>query len=135
LWAEAASPFIALAICSVVMLWCQMRAMFEEERPRTDRGVFGLTMYDRLAATGRMALTNYLVQTILCTSIFYGHGLGVFGEVERIGQLGIVVGIWALQLFWSPLWLKHFRFGPFEWIWRSLTYRRPQPLRRSPTPS
>jgi uncharacterized protein len=84
----------------------------------------------RLASVGRMALTNYLAQSILCTTLFYGYGFGLFGEVSRLGQLGVVIAIWILQLLWSPLWLRHFRFGPIEWLWRSCTYLRLQPLRR-----
>jgi uncharacterized protein len=90
----------------------------------------GATWLNPLAATGRMALTNYLMQTIICTTLFYGHGLGWFGHVERTGQLAIVLVIWVVQLIASPLWLRHFHFGPFEWLWRSLTYWRMQPLRR-----
>jgi uncharacterized protein len=87
----------------------------------------------RLAMVGRMALSNYLGQTLVCTTLFYGHGLGLFGSVERTGQLLIVLGVWALQLLVSPLWMKRFRFGPMEWLWRSLTYGRRQPmLRRTP---
>jgi uncharacterized protein len=86
---------------------------------------------DRLAAAGRMAFTNYIMQTLICGLIFYGHGLGLFGQVERWGQLLIVLGIWTLQLWWSPIWLRHFRFGPLEWLWRSLTYWKLQPLRQS----
>ena len=82
-----------------------------------------------LAAVGRTALTNYLLQTILATAIFYGHGLGLFGSVERVGQIGIVAAIWAFQLVASPLWLRYYRFGPFEWLWRSLSYWRLQPMR------
>jgi uncharacterized protein len=84
----------------------------------------------RFAAVGRMALTNYLMQTVICTTIFYGHGLGLFGQVERSGQILMVFGVWLLQLIWSPVWLRHFRFGPAEWLWRSLTYLKFQPLRR-----
>lgn len=85
----------------------------------------------RLAAVGRMAFTNYLVDTILCTFLFYGFGFGLFGKVSRVGQFGIVLVIWALQLIVSPIWLRHFQFGPFEWLWRSLTYWKIQPLRRT----
>jgi uncharacterized protein len=53
----------------------------------------------------------------------------MFGRVERTGQILIVLAIWALQLIISPMWLRHFRYGPFEWLWRSLTYRRRQPMR------
>jgi uncharacterized protein len=80
----------------------------------------------RLAAVGRMALTNYLAQTVIATTIFYGYGFGLFGAVTRFPLMGFVVAIWAVQLWYSPLWLKHFRFGPAEWLWRWLTYgRRP----------
>ncbi|MEZ6234710.1 MAG: DUF418 domain-containing protein [Phycisphaerales bacterium] len=83
-----------------------------------------------LAATGRMAFTNYLAQTLICTLIFYGYGLGQYGAMNRPALIAIVVGIWALQLTWSPLWLRAFRFGPAEWAWRSLTYWKAQPFRR-----
>ena len=83
------------------------------------------------AATGRMAFTNYLTQTLIMTFIFVGApGLGLFGTVERIDQAKLVLLVWALQLIWSPLWLSRFRFGPFEWAWRSLSYGRFQPLLR-----
>jgi uncharacterized protein len=82
-----------------------------------------------LAATGRMAFTNYIMQTLICTTIFYGHGFGLFGSVERKHQILIVVAIWVFQLIVSPIWLKHFRFGPLEWAWRSLSYRKRQPFK------
>jgi len=88
-------------------------------------------LQNALAAVGRTALTNYLLKTILATAIFYGHGLGLFGSVERVGQIGIVAAIWAFQLVVSPLWLRYYRFGPFEWLWRSLSYWRFQPMRSS----
>lgn len=84
----------------------------------------------RLAAVGRMAFTNYLMQTIVCTTIFYGHGFGLFGSVPRTGQALVVLAVWALQLAVSPIWLRHFQYGPFEWLWRSLTYGERQPFRR-----
>jgi len=60
--------------------------------------------------------------TVAGTFIFYGHGLGLYGSVERIYQLVITLGIWILILIISPLWLKHFRFGPLEGLWRKLSY-------------
>lgn len=84
-----------------------------------------------LAAVGRMALTNYLLQTVICTTIFYGHGLGYYGSVERLGQIGVVFGVWALQLIASPLWLRRYRFGPAEWLWRALTYGARPAMRRA----
>ena len=71
-----------------------------------------------VAAVGRTALSNYLLQTVLCTTIFYGHGLGLFARVERVGQLLIVVGIWIVQLTWSVWWTRRFAVGPLEWVWR-----------------
>jgi uncharacterized protein len=83
----------------------------------------------RLAAVGRMAFTNYLLHSLICTTIFYGHCFALFGRVPRTGQAAIVVAIWILQLAISPIWLRHFQYGPFEWAWRSLTYWKRQPIR------
>ncbi|MEM7799381.1 MAG: DUF418 domain-containing protein [Chloroflexota bacterium] len=93
----------------------------------------GQGLVARFAAVGRTALSNYLLQTVLSTLIFYGIGLGFFGEVERIGQFLIVLGIWAFQLIVSPIWLRYYRFGPVEWVWRSLTYGKPQPFATQPS--
>ncbi len=109
------SLFVSAGYIGRLMLFARSRAL-----PR---------LQDALAAVGRTALTNYLLQTILATAIFYGHGLGLFGSVERVGQIGIVAAIWVVQLVVSPLWLRYYRFGPFEWLWRSLTYWRFQPMR------
>jgi len=83
-----------------------------------------------LRAVGRMAFTNYIFETVLCTTLFYGHGLGLFGKVDRVGQLLLVIGIWVVLLVTSSAWLRLFRFGPLEWLWRSLTYGRPPALRK-----
>lgn len=82
-----------------------------------------------LTAVGRMAFTNYLLQTMICTIIFYGHGFGFFAEVERIYQILIVFAVWIILIIFSNVWLKHFHFGPAEWLWRSLTYMKKQPFR------
>lgn len=92
----------------IVMLWCRLWAT----------GVVSQS----LAAVGRLALTNYLLQSVLATFVFYGHGLGLFGQVSRIEMVGVVLAIWAIQIPVSVLWLRYFRYGPIEWIWRSLTY-------------
>lgn len=85
----------------------------------------------RLAAVGRMAFTLYILQTLIGTTIFYGgYGLGMFGRVERVGQIAIAAAITLLQLWVAPLWLRSYRYGPLEWVWRSLTYARRQPFRR-----
>ena len=80
-----------------------------------------------LAAVGRMALTNYIMQSIIVNLIFY-YGLGLYGRLERYETLYVVIAVWIFQLVVSPLWLKHFRFGLLEWLWRSLTYWKPQPM-------
>lgn len=82
-----------------------------------------------LSAVGRTAFSNYILQTLIATTLFYGHGFGLFGGVSRVYQILIVVAIWTVQLFISPLWLRYFAFGPLEWLWRSLTYWRRMPLR------
>jgi uncharacterized protein len=79
---------------------------------------------------GRTAFSNYILQTLICTTIFYGHGFGLFGSVERTGQALIALAIYGAQLLIAPLWLKYFSLGPLEWIWRRLTYGKPQPLWR-----
>ncbi len=109
------SLFVTMAYLAIVVYW-------------STKGTGELR--NRLAFTGRMAFSNYLGQTLICTFIFYGHGLGLFGIVERWQKVFMVLGIWVLQLLVSPLWLKHFRFGPVEWAWRSLTYWRIQPMGR-----
>lgn len=83
-----------------------------------------------IAAAGRMALTNYLLQSLICTTIFYSYGLGLFGLVGRATGLGLAVVICATQVAFSVWWLKRFRFGPMEWLWRTLTYGKRQPMRR-----
>ena len=86
-----------------------------------------------VAAVGRMALTNYLLQTLICTTVFYGHGLGLFGQVDRAGQFAIVLGAWTFQLLASSAWLGYFALGPVEWVLRWLIYgRRPSLLRSTP---
>jgi uncharacterized protein len=88
----------------------------------------------RLAAVGRMALTNYLTHSIVCTTLFYGYGFGAAGHVNRTGLAAIVLVIWIVTLLVSPIWLEHFRFGPAEWLWRSLTYWKLQPMVRKAEP-
>jgi uncharacterized protein len=83
------------------------------------------------AAVGQMALTNYLAQSLICMFLFTGAGLGLYGKLQRHELYYFVVAIWIVQLIWSSLWLRHFRYGPAEWLWRSLTHWRRQPLRRA----
>lgn len=80
---------------------------------------------------GRMALSNYVLQSIVCTTIFYSYGLGYFGQVGSATGLSLTVAIVLVQLVLSHLWLARFQFGPLEWVWRSITYLRVPPLRRA----
>jgi uncharacterized protein len=109
------SLLVGLGYISAVMLVCKM------------------ALHNRVirlfANVGRMAFTNYLIPTFICTGIFYGHGLGLFGKVERVHQILIVLGVWTVQLVVTPIWLRYFRFGPVEWLWRTLTYMKLQPMR------
>lgn len=86
-----------------------------------------------LAPVGRMALTNYLLQSVIGTLVFYGYGLGQWGRIDRVGQLGLVLGVFALQVLASRWWLARFHFGPMEWLWRAATYLRWPPLVRTQT--
>lgn len=77
---------------------------------------------DWLAPVGRMALSNYLLQSAFFTTVFYGYGLGMWGQVPRAWQVVLALGFFLLQVLLSRLWMRHFRYGPVEWLWRALTY-------------
>ncbi|MCG8607458.1 DUF418 domain-containing protein [bacterium] len=109
------SVLVSMAYVAVVMLVCQSRKL---------GGIRA-----RLAAVGRMALTNYLMQTFIGVAIFYGYGLALFGKIGRFNLWWFTLGIWILQMILSHWWLSRFRFGPAEWLWRTLTYWRKQPMR------
>ena len=83
-----------------------------------------------LAATGRMALTHYLTHTVVFTTLNNGYGFGFYGSISPTVGLLLTLGMFALQVPLSVWWLRQFRYGPLEWLWRSLTYLRVQPFRR-----
>lgn len=87
-------------------------------------------LLSRLAAVGRMAFTNYISHSVICTLFFFGYGLNYFAELEFYQIYFVVFAIWIFQLIISPIWLKYFLFGPLEWLWRSLTYWKMQPFKR-----
>jgi uncharacterized protein len=116
--------------------------LYEPSRLASALGYVGLVMLvvkaglfqplsTRLAAVGRMALSQYLATSLACTLFFNGYGLGYYGQLRRHQIYYVVLAIWAVQLLVSPIWLRYFRFGPMEWLWRSLTYGHPQPMRAS----
>lgn len=110
------SLFMAAGYTGVVMLICKLGVLRFVTTP--------------LAAVGRLALTNYLAQTVICVFVFSGFGLDQFNQMSRVELLGVTAGIWGLQIVFSVLWLKRFRMGPMEWVWRSLTYMTPQRMVR-----
>jgi uncharacterized protein len=85
-----------------------------------------------VAAVGRMALSNYLLQSVICTTLFYGHGFGLFGQVDRAGQFAIVLAVWTFQLLASSVWLGYFAVGPVEWLVRWVVFGRRPDLLGSP---
>lgn len=84
-----------------------------------------------LAPVGQMALTNYLLQSLVWTFVFYGYGLGFWEQIPRAAHALFVVGFFALQIPLSRWWLARFRFGPVEWLWRLATYGKAPPMRRA----
>ena len=85
-----------------------------------------------IAATGRAAFTNYLGTSIVMTTLFYGYGFGLFAQVPRAALYGIVAAMCGVMLLWSKPWLDRYRYGPLEWLWRSLARGRPQPMHEAP---
>lgn len=112
----AGAPLLALGYASgLALLW---------QRPRWQ------TRLRLLAPPGRMALTNYLLQSLIATLIFYGYGLGLFGRMGTAVGVVITALIYAFNIALSHWWMRRYRFGPVEWLWRTLTYGQPQPMRR-----
>lgn len=82
-----------------------------------------------LSNVGQMAFTNYLMQSIICTWFFYGYGFNNYNRLSFYQIYYVVGAVWIFQLIFSSIWLRYFRFGPFEWVWRSLTYWKKQPMK------
>ena len=88
-------------------------------------------LFALLRPVGQMAFTNYLMQSLLCGLFFYGIGFGMYGKLERHEVYYVVGAVWLVQIIYSNIWLHYFRFGPMEWAWRSLTYWKKQPMKKS----
>ena len=121
-WAAAARPSydvgrmaMALGYIGLVMIICKLDIL--------------VWLRYALARVGQMALTNYLSQSLICNIIFMGFGFGLFAQLERFEIYYVVFGVWVFQILFSVYWLKHYRYGPAEWLWRSLTYKKKQSLR------
>lgn len=115
---------------------------YEISRTLRSIGLFGAIMllfksgwfnwlFRLLRPVGQMAFTNYLMQSLICGLLFYGIGWGWYGRLERYEIYIVVAVIWVVQIIYSHLWLHYFRFGPLEWAWRSLTYWKLQPMKKS----
>jgi len=109
------SILMAYSYMSLLVVFCRSSALMK--------------LKSLLANVGKMALTNYLSHTLICGFIFYGWGLGFYGSFERSEMLLVVIGVWLFQLLFSSFWMARFQFGPFEWLWRSMTYGKRQPLK------
>src|SRR3546814_544934 len=87
-------------------------------------------LVDRIAAAGRAAFTNYLGTSLVMTILFYGYGFGLYGTMGRAEVWLVVTAMWAVMLLWSRAWLDRYRYGPFEWLWRTLARGQVRPMRR-----
>ncbi|MEM8783796.1 MAG: DUF418 domain-containing protein, partial [Planctomycetota bacterium] len=115
LWNYVGSLFLAGGYVALVVMLCRNAGAWAKP----------------VAALGRMSLTNYLLQSVICTLLFYGtiNPYPLFGWLGYATQLLVVLGVWALQLAWSPWWLRRFRMGPMEWLWRWVGYGKRPGLR------
>lgn len=113
---DAGRLFVAMGHVGLIMMFCKLP--------------FLNWLKNSLSAVGKMALTNYVMHSVICMFIFTGVGLGLFGSLERYQLLFVVFGIWIFQLVISPIWLKYYYFGPLEWLWRNLSYNRKHAIRR-----
>jgi uncharacterized protein len=118
------NPATALSLVPLALAYVAALLLFLSREPGGER--FGW-----LVPLGRMALTNYLAQSIVLGFVFYGYGLGLFGRLSSAEALPIGLTLYAAQIAASAAWLRRFRFGPAEWLWRSATYGRWQPWSRA----
>lgn len=108
--------FVAMGHVGLIMLFCKSKIL--------------VWLKSALASVGKMALTNYLMHSVICMFVFTGVGFGLFGQLERFELLYVVFSIWIFQLIISPIWLHYFQYGPMEWLWRNLSYQKIHPIRK-----
>jgi uncharacterized protein len=108
--ASLAFPALSLFYASTIARLCQRKEWIPRLRP--------------FRAVGRTALTNYLMQSIICTTLYYGYGFGLYGKVGPLPGLLITILIYTAQMAISVWWMRRFSYGPMEWLWRILTYGR-----------
>jgi uncharacterized protein len=114
---ELGRVFIAMGHIAAIMLLCKIPVL--------------QWLKSRLAAVGKMALTNYIMHSVIAMFFFTGVGFGMFGKLQRHELLYVVFSIWLFQLIISPIWLKYFQFGPLEWVWRNLSYQKMHAFRKT----
>lgn len=107
---------VAIGHISLIMIFCKLPIL---KRLKAS-----------LAAVGKMALTNYIMHSIIAMFVFTGAGFGLFGKLQRFELLYVVFSIWVFQLIASPIWLRYFHFGPIEWVWRNLSYLKRHEFRK-----
>lgn len=107
---------VAIGHIGLIMIFCKIP--------------YGSWLKNRLGAAGKMALTNYIMHSVICMFVFTGVGFSLFGKLQRYELLYVVFSIWIFQLIISPIWLKYFYFGPLEWLWRNLSYGKSHPFRK-----
>ena len=108
--------FVAMGHIAMIMIFCKSN--------------FLNWLKSRLASVGKMALTNYMMHSVICMIVFTGVGFGLFNKLERHELLYVVFSIWIFQLILSPIWLTYFQYGPMEWLWRNLSYQKVHPIRK-----
>ena len=108
--------FVAMGHIAMIMIFCKSN--------------FLNWLKSGLASVGKMALTNYIMHSVICMIVFTGVGFGLFNKLERYELLYVVFSIWIFQLILSPIWLRYFHFGPMEWLWRNLSYQKVHPIRK-----
>ncbi|MFL5807892.1 MAG: DUF418 domain-containing protein, partial [Flavisolibacter sp.] len=134
-------PFIAAKGYGFITTKNTSFSFYQLQRVLRSLGLFGLIMllyksgickwlFEMMRPVGRMAFTNYLMQSIMCGLIFYSVGFGMMGRLERHELYYVVGAVWIFQIIFSNIWMRYYQFGPFEWAWRSLTYWQKQPMRK-----
>ncbi|HEX5654097.1 MAG TPA: DUF418 domain-containing protein, partial [Chitinophagaceae bacterium] len=114
---------------------------YELSRTLRSLGIFGFIMllyksgwfkwlFALMRPVGQMAFTNYMMQSLIGAVLFFGIGFGLFDQLQRYQIYYVVLAVWIVEIAWSHIWLRYFRFGPLEWLWRSLTYWKKQPLKK-----
>ncbi|MGI8599705.1 MAG: DUF418 domain-containing protein [Chitinophagaceae bacterium] len=138
-------PSLKYNFDQVVFLKNENFTFYEISRTFRSIGIFAAIMllyksgvckwlFKLMRPVGQMAFTNYLAQSLMCGLFFYGIGFGYFGKLQIHQIYYVVAVVWIIEIAWSHVWLRYFRYGPTEWLWRSLTYWKWQPIKKQKDP-